>query len=199
MIFAEFPLDQCEGALLVHSQRVGAEMFRKGRVLSPADVAALREDWIAVLMRSARDPAVSPGVQLNSVGAALAVHKGLAPGPLPPELADVASQHESVSLTDPATHLDYLDRFARLEAEILAKAAGDDLDAADCHLEPRQQEYDRGARRPHHLRPRRGRGPAAHQHPVQELLRLYPLSLRLAGPQLGDPLAEIRRGAGHHR
>jgi DNA repair protein RecN (Recombination protein N) len=33
---------------------------------------------------------------------------------LAPELADVASQHESVSLTDPATHLDYLDRFARL-------------------------------------------------------------------------------------
>ncbi|MFO0760619.1 MAG: DNA repair protein RecN [Byssovorax sp.] len=33
---------------------------------------------------------------------------------LAPELADVASQHESVSLTDPATHLGYLDRFARL-------------------------------------------------------------------------------------
>src|SRR4051812_32290023 len=28
---------------------------------------------------------------------------------LAPELADVASQHESVALTDPATHLDYLD------------------------------------------------------------------------------------------
>ncbi len=33
---------------------------------------------------------------------------------LAPELADVASQHESVALTDPSTHLDYLDRFARL-------------------------------------------------------------------------------------
>ena len=33
---------------------------------------------------------------------------------LAPELADVASQHESVSLTDPGTHLGYLDRFARL-------------------------------------------------------------------------------------
>src|SRR5262245_52183092 len=33
---------------------------------------------------------------------------------LAPELADVASQHESVTLTDPATHLGYLDRFARL-------------------------------------------------------------------------------------
>src|SRR5262249_2901851 len=33
---------------------------------------------------------------------------------LAPELADVASQHESVALTDLATHLGYLDRFARL-------------------------------------------------------------------------------------
>ncbi len=33
---------------------------------------------------------------------------------LAPELADVASQHESVALTDPSTHLGYLDRFARL-------------------------------------------------------------------------------------
>jgi DNA repair protein RecN (Recombination protein N) len=33
---------------------------------------------------------------------------------LGPELADIASQHESVALTDPATHLGYLDRFARL-------------------------------------------------------------------------------------
>lgn len=31
-----------------------------------------------------------------------------------PELADVASQHESVALTDPSTHLGYLDRFAHL-------------------------------------------------------------------------------------
>ncbi len=33
------------------------------------------------------------------------------------ELADVSSQHESVALTDPATHLGYLDRFARLGKE----------------------------------------------------------------------------------
>jgi DNA repair protein RecN (Recombination protein N) len=33
---------------------------------------------------------------------------------LAPELADVASQHDSVALTDPSTHLGYLDRFARL-------------------------------------------------------------------------------------
>jgi len=42
MIFAELPLGDCQGALLAHSQRVGAEMFRKGRELSAADIAALR-------------------------------------------------------------------------------------------------------------------------------------------------------------
>jgi DNA repair protein RecN (Recombination protein N) len=33
---------------------------------------------------------------------------------LAPDLADVASQHESVALTDPATHIGYLDRFGKL-------------------------------------------------------------------------------------
>ena len=36
-----------------------------------------------------------------------------------PELCDIASQHESVALTDPATHIEYLDAFGRLEAERL--------------------------------------------------------------------------------
>src|SRR5437868_7627713 len=34
---------------------------------------------------------------------------------LAPELVDISSQHQSVSLTDPATHLVYLDAFAKLE------------------------------------------------------------------------------------
>ena len=42
MIFADLPLADCEGAILAHSQRVGADMFRKGRVLSTVDIAALR-------------------------------------------------------------------------------------------------------------------------------------------------------------
>ncbi len=33
------------------------------------------------------------------------------------DLCDIASQHESVTLTDPATHVDYLDAFGKLEAE----------------------------------------------------------------------------------
>ena len=34
---------------------------------------------------------------------------------LAPDLADVSSQHESVALTDPSTHITYLDAFAKLE------------------------------------------------------------------------------------
>lgn len=44
-----------------------------------------------------------------------------------PWLADIASQHESVALTDPATHLGYLDAFARLDAE--RERVGADVDA----------------------------------------------------------------------
>ena len=36
---------------------------------------------------------------------------------LAPDLCDIASQHESVSLTDPATHLEYLDAFGKLTDE----------------------------------------------------------------------------------
>lgn len=38
-------------------------------------------------------------------------------GAVAPLLMDIASQHESVSLTDPATHVAYLDTFARLAKE----------------------------------------------------------------------------------
>jgi DNA repair protein RecN (Recombination protein N) len=67
---------------------------------------------------------------------------------LAPELADVASQHESVALTDPSTHLGYLDRFGRL---LPARA---DLAAEVTRLEEvvgriraiREQERGRGER-----------------------------------------------------
>lgn len=42
MIFADLPLAECDGAILAHSQRVGADMFRKGRILTAADIATLR-------------------------------------------------------------------------------------------------------------------------------------------------------------
>jgi molybdenum cofactor cytidylyltransferase len=42
MIFADFPLDEAEGVVLAHSVRLGKAVFKKGRVLSAADVATLR-------------------------------------------------------------------------------------------------------------------------------------------------------------
>ena len=46
---------------------------------------------------------------------------------LAPDLCDIASQHESVSLTDPSTHLEYLDAFGKLAGE--RAALGEAVDA----------------------------------------------------------------------
>jgi DNA repair protein RecN (Recombination protein N) len=43
------------------------------------------------------------------------------------DLCDVSSQHESVSLTDPATHMEYLDAFGKLASA--RDALGEDVDA----------------------------------------------------------------------
>ncbi|GIK96567.1 MAG: 4-diphosphocytidyl-2C-methyl-D-erythritol kinase [Alphaproteobacteria bacterium] len=42
MIFGELPLEDAEGAILAHSVRVDKASFKKGRVLSAEDIAALR-------------------------------------------------------------------------------------------------------------------------------------------------------------
>ncbi|WP_437735399.1 DNA repair protein RecN [Sorangium sp. So ce1335] len=67
---------------------------------------------------------------------------------LAPELADVASQHESVALTDPSTHLGYLDRFGRLvpaRSELAADVA--ELEAISAELRAaRERERGRGER-----------------------------------------------------
>ncbi|WP_437578662.1 DNA repair protein RecN [Sorangium sp. So ce887] len=61
-----------------------------------------------------------------------------------PELADVASQHESVALTDPSTHLGYLDRFGRLvpaRSELAADVS--ELEALTAQLRA-ARELERG-------------------------------------------------------
>jgi DNA repair protein RecN (Recombination protein N) len=64
------------------------------------------------------------------------------------ELADVASQHESVALTDPSTHLSYLDRFARLvdQRDDLAKRVGAIESIVAKLREARELEKTRGER-----------------------------------------------------
>lgn len=49
MIFAELPIAECRGAVLVHAQRNGDIAFKKGRVLSEADIARLRDAGITHL------------------------------------------------------------------------------------------------------------------------------------------------------
>jgi DNA repair protein RecN (Recombination protein N) len=64
------------------------------------------------------------------------------------ELADVASQHESVALTDPSTHLGYLDRFGKLLAERAALSVEvERVEAVAAALaEARRLEQGRGER-----------------------------------------------------
>ena len=53
-------------------------------------------------------------------------------GELSADLVDVASQHESVSLTDPSTHIEYLDAFGKLEAA--RDALGEEVDTLSALL-----------------------------------------------------------------
>ena len=50
MIFGETPVDDAEGAVLAHSVRMAGVSFKKGRVLSAADLDALREAGIETVI-----------------------------------------------------------------------------------------------------------------------------------------------------
>ncbi|MBM3521170.1 MAG: 4-diphosphocytidyl-2C-methyl-D-erythritol kinase, partial [Alphaproteobacteria bacterium] len=47
MDFGEIATDRAEGAILAHAVRLGGGLFKKGRVLSSADVEALRAAGVA--------------------------------------------------------------------------------------------------------------------------------------------------------
>jgi DNA repair protein RecN (Recombination protein N) len=67
---------------------------------------------------------------------------------LAPDLVDISSQHQSVSLTDPATHLGYLDTFAKLDTDRgrLADVVDELLGKAKAVAELEQFERSRGER-----------------------------------------------------
>ncbi len=60
MHFGPLPLDRAEGAILAHSVRRGSVAFKKGRRLSAADVAALREAGI--------DPVIAAVLTAEDIG-----------------------------------------------------------------------------------------------------------------------------------
>ena len=114
------------GALsLVLGGRASAELVRPGE--SEAEVEALFDVSDAEGVRArleASDVHTDDGelvlrrvVQSNGRSRAYMNGKLCTAGELAaiaPDLCDIASQHESVALSNPGTHLDYLDRFAKL-------------------------------------------------------------------------------------
>lgn len=56
MQFGPLPLDQAEGAILAHSVRHGRVVFKKGRVLSAADVETLREAGVVTVIAARLSP-----------------------------------------------------------------------------------------------------------------------------------------------
>ena len=56
MKFGVTPLDQAEGGVLAHSVRLAGAVFKKGRVLSADDVAALRRAGRAQVVIARFDP-----------------------------------------------------------------------------------------------------------------------------------------------
>jgi DNA repair protein RecN (Recombination protein N) len=72
---------------------------------------------------------------------------------LAPDLCDIASQHESVSLTDPTTHLEYLDAFGKLTSERIAlEEAVDAAARAQAELEKSIESEKGRAEREDYLR-----------------------------------------------
>lgn len=56
MKFGEIPLHAAEGAVLVHTTRAGELTLKKGRVLRPADLAALRQAGLATVIAATLEP-----------------------------------------------------------------------------------------------------------------------------------------------
>ncbi|HEX7006525.1 MAG TPA: molybdopterin-binding/glycosyltransferase family 2 protein [Alphaproteobacteria bacterium] len=56
MKFGEIPLSEAEGAILAHSRRVGRRTLKKGTVLTPADIEALRQGGCTTVVAARLEP-----------------------------------------------------------------------------------------------------------------------------------------------
>ncbi len=73
MFFGPLPLPDAEGAILAHSLRLGALAFKKGRRLSAADVAALREAGVGeVIAAKLSDADIGEDAAATRIAAAVA-------------------------------------------------------------------------------------------------------------------------------
>jgi molybdenum cofactor cytidylyltransferase len=73
MKFGEIPLAKAEGAILAHSLRLGAAVLKKGRVLSPADIALIVAAGLDHIVAARLDPGdIREDAAANRVAAAAA-------------------------------------------------------------------------------------------------------------------------------
>src|SRR5262245_34566865 len=72
MRFGTFPLGETEGAILVHSLRAGGRLVKKGRILTQADIAQLRDAGILQVTVARLEPGdVAEDVAATRVAQAL--------------------------------------------------------------------------------------------------------------------------------
>lgn len=113
MIFGDTPLPEAEGAILAHSLSVGGTRFRKGRVLSATDIAALHAAGIASVTAARLEPG-----DVHEDAAASALAEALSG----PGLSPSAAFTGRANLTVQARGVFCVDR-ARLDAVNLADEA----------------------------------------------------------------------------
>jgi molybdenum cofactor cytidylyltransferase len=81
MLFGEIPLSAAEGSILAHSVKITNSTFKKGRVLSAADVSALEDNHISTVIAARLEATdVSEDEAARRIAAALA-GEGLRVGP----------------------------------------------------------------------------------------------------------------------
>jgi molybdenum cofactor cytidylyltransferase len=129
MQFAEMPIAQAAGAILAHSVRHANGTFKKGRVLEPADIAALEASGVERVFAARLEPGdVAEDAAAGTVARALSGSGALAQEPFTGR-ANVHAASAGIALID-ATRVRALNRLH--ESLTLATVAPFDI------VEPRQ-------------------------------------------------------------
>jgi molybdenum cofactor cytidylyltransferase len=102
MQFAEMPIGEAAGAILAHSVRHAEGTFRKGRILDPADIAALEASGVTRVFAARLEPGdVAEDAAAGTVAKAIAGPGALAQAPFTGR-ANVHSQRAGIALIDAA-------------------------------------------------------------------------------------------------
>ena len=102
MRFGTFPLDEAQGAILVHSLRAGSRMFKKGRVLAKSDLDELAAAGIASVMAVRLEPGdVAEDLAATRIAQALA-GEGTRVGAAFTGRTNIYAQQAGLAVIDPA-------------------------------------------------------------------------------------------------